>query len=95
MVLGEERDWQLNQLPQANDLVSHDYIMKPPQKPKITALWPFTGELPQRRNRILPCATVPSPMCHKDRAPMFKTSLYVSLHLAVDSISLIAFIITQ
>lgn len=28
-LVGEERIWRLNQLPVANDLISHGYVMKP------------------------------------------------------------------
>lgn len=33
---GGERGWTLNQLPIANDLIIHAYIIKPSQKPKRT-----------------------------------------------------------
>lgn len=34
-----EKGWRLNQLPVVNDFISHDYVMKPVQKPTKYRVW--------------------------------------------------------
>ena len=41
-LLGDERDWRLNQLPVVNDLINQAFVMKPLKQPTRVGF----GELP-------------------------------------------------
>ena len=88
---GGERGWKLNQPLMITDLTNHAYVMKPPEKPKRRGF----EELPVWENRMLPHATMPPAPDSTGTEPLlFRTWLYVSLHLA-DSYPLTSFVENQ
>mgnify|MGYP001492417227 CR=1 FL=1 len=81
---------RLNQSPLDNDLVNHDYVMKPPfkkkkkRKEKGESFGPFSESF-----CVPPCQT---PSSTRIETPLFGTLLHASLYLGVDSYALMPFV---
>lgn len=73
-----ERGLRLSHSPLANDLVNHNYVAKPPEKPQKAAFWPFYRKLPHQGTRTL-CATMQGPKLHEDiRSLVWDLTLCIS-----------------
>ena len=85
---GGENGWRLNWSPLASDLANHDYVPKPPQKPK-GSFWDFLLTASKLGNHQLPRATFQFPCSQRTEVLFFRTSFYVSFHLAIYSFNII------
>lgn len=61
-----EKHRRVNSIANGHDLVNHDYVMKPPQKPRA-AHWSFLQRASTLRNQTLLRATMLGPKLHRGR----------------------------